>query len=306
MVVAIRIATLNIWNRMPPWEDRLAVVRSGLRMHQPDLIGLQEVLRVPTEDGTFDQAEEIARGLGYDVVYGEGHRINGTVSFGNALLSRLPIIDHAVVALPGHDESDQRRSVLRAEVSVGGSVLPVLVTHLNWKRDEGPIRRRQIERVLGLVAGGSPAAPRGPSSPHGASPWVGNAAPERARIPPGVLVGDFNAGPDSDEIDWLRRQRWADGSPVMIDAWTGAADAGHPGRSGDERAQPDPGHTRHPRNPCAALAHDRPRRVDYVWVCPRIRVNDVRLVFDQPIDGTWASDHFGVLADLDVPTRSAP
>jgi hypothetical protein len=24
-------------------------------------------------------------------------------------------------------------------------------------------------------------------------------------------------------------------------------------------------------------------------------------IFDQPVDGVWASDHFGVVADLEVP-----
>jgi hypothetical protein len=29
-------------------------------------------------------------------------------------------------------------------------------------------------------------------------------------------------------------------------------------------------------------------------------VQSAKLVFDQPIDGVWASDHFGVMVDLDV------
>jgi hypothetical protein len=30
-------------------------------------------------------------------------------------------------------------------------------------------------------------------------------------------------------------------------------------------------------------------------------------VFDEPLDGVWASDHFGVLADLDLaPTTTDP
>jgi hypothetical protein len=26
-------------------------------------------------------------------------------------------------------------------------------------------------------------------------------------------------------------------------------------------------------------------------------------IFDQPVDGVWASDHYGVYADLELPTR---
>jgi endonuclease/exonuclease/phosphatase family metal-dependent hydrolase len=46
-----------------------------------------------------------------------------------------------------------------------------------------------------------------------------------------------------------------------------------------------------------------PRRIDYVLVRsddrgPTLRVNSCRRLFDQPVDGVWASDHFGVVADL--------
>jgi endonuclease/exonuclease/phosphatase family metal-dependent hydrolase len=54
------------------------------------------------------------------------------------------------------------------------------------------------------------------------------------------------------------------------------------------------------------------RRVDYVLVGswdahPRAfcRVNAARLAFDRPDGGVWPSDHFGVVADLDVGYSSA-
>jgi endonuclease/exonuclease/phosphatase family metal-dependent hydrolase len=48
------------------------------------------------------------------------------------------------------------------------------------------------------------------------------------------------------------------------------------------------------------------RRIDYVLVrCgihgPDLDVTDCSRVFDQPIEGTWASDHFGVMARLSLP-----
>ena len=48
---------------------------------------------------------------------------------------------------------------------------------------------------------------------------------------------------------------------------------------------------------------DRGRRIDYVLVRagdhgPTLRILDCALAFDEPIDGIWASDHFGVVADL--------
>jgi endonuclease/exonuclease/phosphatase family metal-dependent hydrolase len=49
-----------------------------------------------------------------------------------------------------------------------------------------------------------------------------------------------------------------------------------------------------------------PRRIDYIMVgCgdtgPHLRIAACHLAFDQPIDQTWASDHFGVVADLASP-----
>jgi hypothetical protein len=41
----LRVATLNIWNRSGPWPERLRLIREHLRTLDPDLIGLEEVLR---------------------------------------------------------------------------------------------------------------------------------------------------------------------------------------------------------------------------------------------------------------------
>jgi endonuclease/exonuclease/phosphatase family metal-dependent hydrolase len=53
---------------------------------------------------------------------------------------------------------------------------------------------------------------------------------------------------------------------------------------------------------------NRGRRIDYLLVrCgdhgPTLPIADCRRVFDQPVEGVWASDHFGVVADLELPRR---
>ena len=55
-------------------------------------------------------------------------------------------------------------------------------------------------------------------------------------------------------------------------------------------------------------ALDRGRRIDYVFVhCddslhgPTLDVRACTLAFDEPVGGVWASDHFGVVAELSVP-----
>jgi endonuclease/exonuclease/phosphatase family metal-dependent hydrolase len=82
------------------------------------------------------------------------------------------------------------------------------------------------------------------------------------------------------------------------DAWESA----HPG---------EPGHTFTPRNPLLA-GRDWPfRRIDYIFVrCgehdgPTLDITSCERVFDEPSDGVWATDHFGLVADLAIPTRSS-
>jgi hypothetical protein len=38
---------------------------------------------------------------------------------------------------------------------------------------------------------------------------------------------------------------------------------------------------------------------------PSLEVAGCALAFDVPVNGTWASDHFGVVADLVVPTPAS-
>jgi hypothetical protein len=51
------------------------------------------------------------------------------------------------------------------------------------------------------------------------------------------------------------------------------------------------------------VAWDVPRRIDYIFVrCdnngPTLDVCQCERLFDAPLDGVWASDHFGIMAEL--------
>jgi hypothetical protein len=50
------------------------------------------------------------------------------------------------------------------------------------------------------------------------------------------------------------------------------------------------------------------RRIDYIMMrCglhrPVLRASDCFLAFTEPADGVWATDHFGLVADLEPPAR---
>ncbi len=56
-------------------------------------------------------------------------------------------------------------------------------------------------------------------------------------------------------------------------------------------------------NPFAAAEHEPDRRIDYVFSGwrrddGRGRITACSVVCNQPLAGTWPSDHFGVLADI--------
>jgi endonuclease/exonuclease/phosphatase family metal-dependent hydrolase len=114
---------------------------------------------------------------------------------------------------------------------------------------------------------------------------------------PAVLMGDFNADPDSDEIRYLRGLHGVDGRSVFFtDAWSyvnGVA----------------PGFTFDRGNAFAARAHEPPRRIDYIFVRgPDAKFRgeplETRLAFTRSAKTSqgpvWASDHFGVVTDLEV------
>jgi endonuclease/exonuclease/phosphatase family metal-dependent hydrolase len=118
---------------------------------------------------------------------------------------------------------------------------------------------------------------------------------------PTIIAGDFNATPEASSIRYLTGQQSINGRSVHYhDAWAVAGDG--------------PGYTWDIDNPNArseiqAIVRqpNHRRRIDYVFVGSwythpnaHCYIESAQLAFDEPIDGVWASDHFGVLVDLDI------
>jgi endonuclease/exonuclease/phosphatase family metal-dependent hydrolase len=261
-----RVATLNIWNRFGPWEERLAAIRAGVRAIAPDVIGLQEVVRLQAGEGDgLDQAAAIADGFGYHVAYG---RSRDERWYGNAILSRWPIARTHVYELP-RAGTDERRSLLFAEIEAPFGRVPLFCTHLNWKLDEGHVRVAQVRELVQRIE-----------------------ALAKPDAFPAVLVGDFNAEPDADEIRFLHGLTALGGSRCVYfqDAFALAGDGSR-------------GHTYARSNPFAAHLREPDRRIDYIFVRgrdERFRGEplEAKLCFDAAVDGTYPSDHFGVIATL--------
>jgi endonuclease/exonuclease/phosphatase family metal-dependent hydrolase len=262
---ALRVVTLNVWNRSGPWEQRLTTIRAGLADLEPDVIGLQEVLR-PTRGDGLDQAAQIAAGLDYHIAYGPAFEAEG-IGFGNAVLSRWPIRRAETIALP-HLEAPEPRCLVHAEIDAPFGTLPFFVTHLSWRLEEGHVREAQVKALVAHIAERCP-----PSA-----------------FPP-LAVGDFNAAPEADEIRYMRGLCSLGGKRVYF------ADAfGLAGR-GD-------GTTFTRRNPYAADLPEPDRRIDYIFIRGDERGRgeplEARVCFDRPYQGVHASDHYGVAATIRV------
>jgi endonuclease/exonuclease/phosphatase family metal-dependent hydrolase len=261
----ISVMTLNIWNDQGPWPQRAHLIRDEIEALGPDLIGFQEVL---CGEGV-DLLDDILAGTTY-------HRdFVGTIEawprpgvvFGNAIASRWPILSRSELILP-NVEGNETRAALYCTVESPIGLVRFGCTHLNWKVDQGAIRERQVVAVVN----------------HLMSDFVS------IDFPP-ILVGDFNAVPESAEIRYLKGLQSLDGNSVYLrDAWSYAGD-------GSE------GLTWSRRNPYVIQWLDPDRRIDYIFVgLPQPdglgEILSCKIVCASEREGVWLSDHFGVYAEL--------
>jgi len=253
----------------------MELARRAITELQPDLIGLQEIIVRP--DG-FDQARDLLDGLGYHWQFGPAFAWSDAgkqvapeglaYGFGNVAASRFPIIGRDWCRLPG-ESSGETRSATAIVVATPGGELAFVSTHLNWRFEHGFVREQQVVRL---------------------DEFAWRVAGDRA-LPP-IVVGDFNADPESAELRYLRGWRSAAGrSTCFEDAWAAAGDGGA-------------GFTWDNRNPFARTVDEPDRRLDYIFVGFnhdrwRIAVHDCRVVMNEGRNAIYPSDHFGVMAWLE-------
>lgn len=240
----LRVVTLNLWHDKADWPARMQRIVPTLRALRPDVIVLQEVLQHETLP---NQATALADAIGYEALFFSLDAAQAPRRYGNAVLTRHPVITQRMTAL---QPLDDYRSAAHVRIAIGASTFDVYATHLHHMPDGGAIRARQVEDLVDFIA-----ATRGADA--------------------AVLAGDFNAPADAPELH------------ALTASFRDAYDTRHP-----QAGQTDFRHST--LNPFLLP----PLRVDHVFHGSALKTVDARLLFDAPIDGGWASDHFGVLADL--------
>jgi endonuclease/exonuclease/phosphatase family metal-dependent hydrolase len=216
--------------------SRLDATAAAIEASGAEVVGLEEVSRGWYINGSTDMLSWFQRRLRMPyVVFGGA----SDAIWGNAILSRYPIRDSGVVPLP-RAGVPLRRNFIWALVDLGGGqTLRVIATHLH--QVEGPAGApARLAQVPTLLAG-----------------W--------ARSPATVVLGDFNATPDSREVAMLR-------AAGLRDAWSAA---------GSPPAEE------------LTYASNRPyERIDYLWLSPDLRASAFTATT------TTASDHRGIAVTL--------
>lgn len=166
----LRLATWNIHMGIGLDGRRdLARTATVIRDMVPDLIGLQEVDNCRSKNG--DDLDTLRDWTGLEVVAGPTMQ-RSTGDYGNALFTRLPVVD-----IERYDLSVKQREprgLLIAHLEWHGERLQVAVTHLGLRAGE---RREQVQRLIECLS--------------------------RSDRAPLILMGDFN-----EWFVWGRPRRW--------------------------------------------------------------------------------------------------
>ncbi|MEP6653303.1 MAG: endonuclease/exonuclease/phosphatase family protein [Myxococcales bacterium] len=265
----LRFVTLNLWGENGPHQRRLDLIGAELERLAPDVVALQEVREVPGR--LANQAAQLAARLHGHHAFASATEWGGG-SEGLAVVSRFPVKSSAHRRLP-HATENEGRMVLSVELAGPFGPLWVHTTHLSYRQHEG---RQREEQVLALDAEVTARA-------------AGLAQPQ-------VLLGDFNTVPEADEIRWLCGLTTLDDRRVFYqDAWATARG----GEAGVTWARHNPFRAR-----MDWLRADR--RIDYIFVTAPRRdgrgaIHGAAVVFDDAdAEGVYPSDHFGVMADVQM------
>jgi len=165
----LRVLTYNIHHgEGTDSRVNLSRIAEVIESAEPDLVALQEVDNGVARTGGVNQPAVLGRLTGLSPLFGGNIEIFGG-DYGNALLTKPPVVDAANQPLPSFNEGEQR-GVIDARVRLeDGTEVRVLATHLDHRPDDA-------ERLA-------------------AAKMINERATEDDR--PALLLGDLNARPDS-------------------------------------------------------------------------------------------------------------
>lgn len=152
------------------------LIADTIRACGADVVGLQEMRGKGVRADYEDQTAILAEKLGFHAYFARAILVKGENPYGNALLSRYPILSAETVPIPDpaekvYGDSYETRCLLKAKLGVGTG-LDVLVTHFGLNPDEA---ENAVQTVVSHL-------------------------PEKAC----VLMGDFNVRPENPVLEPIR------------------------------------------------------------------------------------------------------
>ncbi|MBW4602692.1 MAG: endonuclease/exonuclease/phosphatase family protein [Calothrix sp. FI2-JRJ7] len=262
----VKVVTINILFDMECWKKRSKLLVDELKVINADLIALQEI-NIQEQTGHW-LAQQLNMPYMYLVPFQAPPYINGP-EYGIGILSRYPFVLQQQL-----DLKSQGRLAQYVQVNINNQPLIFCNGHYYWQPGATPARMEQFKLLVN---------------------WLS----ELSSLPI-VVVGDFNATPDTPEIEFIREH--------FISAY-----AAYHGQE-PEYTCPTPlmktknnltrtiGH-----RVANILVHRKiePWRgtLDYIFINQRLQVYNCELILTKSAPDNqqiYASDHFGIVAELKV------
>lgn len=173
----LKVMTFNTQHCLDYRNDKIDIdlFVDTIKSVNPDICGLNEIRGEGPLEGYTDQTNALGDGLGYNRYFAKAIDVDGTSPYGNAFVARYPIKSAETVPVPdpvfkyeiGKYES---RCVLKAVVDANGTDILVLVCHMGLALSE---RKNAVKTICRII--------------------------DETDMPL-ILMGDFNALPDANEL----------------------------------------------------------------------------------------------------------
>lgn len=188
----MRIMTFNI-QHCHDWQNNrinIPLFHRTIRRLGADICGLNEVRGRGTLPGYSDQTRKIADALDCDRYFGQTINVLRRGPYGNALVSRYPIISAETLHIPDTDDRTdpsnfEHRGAIVATVDADGRTLTVIVCHMGLSRAE---QKNAVATLCPIID---------------------------SITTPLIVMGDFNTTPDSGVLDPLF-ERLSDTDAVSV------------------------------------------------------------------------------------------
>lgn len=248
----LRVSCFNIHHDKEHWPARLEYISNEYKVFDVDAICLQEVLQKPELE---NQATSLNRNLGYEgYTFASVESEGNSKRYGNAIISKHKILQSGYKWL---EPQNRYRTLAHAVIDMNGLTVDIFTTHLAVGKDRAADRQQQIEGIIDYI------------ETHRSGDIC-------------ILTGDFNATPNSPEIQYLARQ------------YTNISEALYPGEIRLTTPVPHGG-------------RKEARCIDYIWYKSfnnaQITPKSIDIVFKDLIPGyehLLPSDHYGLIAEFNI------